>query len=240
MLRAGLKFLIKDALRGARYTMRRSRGVGAPLDFPARELKRIADNVLTSIEETVVTLRYGSDQADDMIRTALLDYSSLPAAIGGHDFESRFASTNYRLSKAILMRRGLDAIYISELVYAGAARRVARQAQPQGSEWRPSLFAAEVAGALIEAAPIRRSRPANDADAKADVFRSRPNEACAFAIGLAISSWLSKDGINAVDCAESASAIAGAAFGRMETALHGPDATLALAAIFEELAAFVP
>jgi hypothetical protein len=241
MLRAGLKFLIKDALRGARYTMRRSTHVAPPIDFPGRRhLTRMADTVLTSIEETVVTLRYGSDLTDDMIRSALQEYESLAATIGKSDFESRFASKAYRLSKAILARRGLDTIYISELAYTRAACRIVSRARGAGAPWQTSLFAAEVACALVEASPIR-GMPTSDADALDDVFRSDTNAAAAFALGLAVAAWLTRgEGVSPVDCVNSASEIVGAAFGRLEKSLRASDPTAALATIFAELAAFVP
>jgi len=241
MLRAGLKFLIKDALRGARYTVRQSARSKPPIDFPGRtQLTRMADTMLTSIEETMVTLRYGSDQADDMIRAALGDYTALVGTIGAHDFESRFASIHYRLSKAILLHRGLDTTYSSELAYAGAARRIVNRSKGHKA-WSAPVFAADVSVVLIEAAPIRGVPASDETGATGDVFWTDTNTACAFALGLTVAAWLTKgDGVSAVECVDSASAIVGAAFGRMEATSRAADPVTALAAVFEELAAFVP
>ncbi len=110
MLRAGLKILLKDALRSARDQMRRSGEGELPLPLPgARRLSRVADDVLSSIEETVVCVRYGSDQTTDLIGAALEGVARLRTEGQSEDFEADFAATMYRLAKGILALRGSSA-----------------------------------------------------------------------------------------------------------------------------------
>ncbi len=153
MLRAGLKILLKDALRSARDQMRRSGEGELPLPLPgARRLSRVADDVLSSIEETVVCVRYGSDQTTDLIGVALEGVARLRTEGQSEDFEADFAATMYRLAKGILALRGLERIRLSErgLAMAGRDVRRALQAAPHMTH---GTFAATFARTLVAAEP---------------------------------------------------------------------------------------
>jgi len=244
MLRTGLKFLIKDAIRGARHTVRQVSRGSAPLDFPGRsELTGLADTMLTSIEETVVAWRYGSDQTEDMIREALGGYEGLRTLIGKAGFEDRFASRTYRLAKGILLRRGLDGVYLSEFAYARAGKMINRQLSLEtvggaARDVSAARFAAVVTLALVETVPVVVSTDATPPTT--DPFRTQTNLACASATGLAIAAYVSRSGLNAVECVDSAGDLAVAAFPRIQRALATDEPVAALAMIFAELAPFVP
>jgi hypothetical protein len=235
MLRAGLKILIKDALRGARDQVRRS-GEGA-LPLPgARRLSRIADDVLSSIEETVVTVRYGSDQAEDMVGPALYACDSLRAHPLDADFEAAFASALYRLVKALLHARNLDRSRISErsLAVAGHTIRRALEVEPGIAA---VLLAADIAIELVTALPVR-DLESGDGD-QADPFIATPNEAVALAIGLTLAAWFDRsDTVMAPDCLRSAGDIVAAAFPRFKEALGSASPRKALGEIYAELAPF--
>lgn len=235
MLRSGLKILIKDALRGARDQVRRSGDGGLPLPG-AQRLSRIADDVLSSIEETVVTVRYGSDQAEDLVGPALQTCEDLCAQPLNDDFEATFASALYRLVKALLNARNLDRSRISErsLAVAGHAvrRTLADAPQPQHAQ-----FAADIAIALVAALPVRDI--AHGDDDVADPFVRVPNEAVGLAIGLCLAAWFDRDRTTlAPDCLRSAGDIVAAAFPRFRDALGSASPRLALGAIYAELAPF--
>jgi hypothetical protein len=244
MVRTELKFLIKDALRGARYSVRQASRGAAPLDFPGRsELTGLADTMLTSIEETVTALRYGSEQSGDVVRDALAGYEGLRDLIGKPEFEDRFAARTYRLTKGLLARRGLDEVYLSELAYARAGIAVNRRLAALGpgmiaQTWSWAGFGALVTMALIEAAPVALMPTAGTK--ATDPFISEPNAACAAAAGLAIAAFLSRPGSNPVECADSAGDLTTAAFPRIKTALASSDPRAALAVIIGDLAPFVP
>ena len=239
MLRAGLKFLIKDALRGARFSMRKSSLGAQSDDFPGRsELTRIADSVLTSLEETVGTLRYGSDQAEDMIRVGLDGFIGLREAMAAHDFDSRFASASYRLTKGILALRRQDALYLSELAGATAARSLVNKARSGTERWSIARFSAETALALLKSQTIRIP-PVGVSGA--DIFTTEPERAAALTLGLVVCARLTKgDGLNPVDCVTSASDIVISRYQRFSAAINDAQPGEALAALFAEMATFVP
>lgn len=235
MLRAGLKILIKDALRGARDQVRRS-GEGA-LPLPgAQRLSRIADDVLSSLEETVVSVRYGSDQADDLVGPALYACDRLRTQPLGADFEATFASALYRLVKALLNARNLDRSRISErsLAVAGYSIRRTLEVEPGMA---PARLATEIAIELVTALPVRDLALGNDNEA--DPFVASPNEATALAIGLALAAWFDRsDTIVAPDCLRSAGDIVAAAFPRFKEALSSASPRKMLREIYAELAPF--
>jgi hypothetical protein len=237
MLRAGLKFLIKDALRGARFTMRQA-SLAPPIDFPGRtELTGAADSLLTSIEETVVGIRYGSDSPDEMVAAALSAFRGLSSPVRGTDYELTFAAAGYRLAKRSLALRGVEAAYLSEFAYGRAAEAVVARAVGLLQSWTPPEFAAEVAIALIAAEPIRAIAETGAGERVDDPFVTDPNRASALSLGLAVAAYLRAEaGVDAVDCLTSAGDLVSAAYDRLSAA-HTPEL---LAPIFAELAAFVP
>lgn len=237
MLRAGLKFLIKDALRGARYRVRRTGDGALSVPLPGSDrLSRIADGVLSSIEETVVAFRYGSDQAADLIAIALDAVDALQRPDHADAFEAHFASAGYRLARGILGLKGLDRAYLSELAFAEAGRRLRT-----GMMGRPALttsaFAADIACALVASEPLRDLAPG---DLRADdAFVRAPNQALAATLALTIAAWLGRSGsMSAADCAASATDIAIEAFDRFESAFAARPAAPALAGLLTELAPF--
>jgi hypothetical protein len=235
MLRAGLKILLKDALRSARDQMRRSGEGGLPLPG-AQRLSRVADDVLSSIEETVVCVRYGSDQTADLIAVALEGVVRLRIEGPSDDFDAGFAATIYRLAKGLLALRGLDRIRLSErgLAMAGRDVRVALQTAPDMTN---EAFAAEIALALIAAEPLRDLVASTGRHP--DPFVAEPDRAVGVATGLVLAAWLDRDArTSAVDCARSAVDIVTEAWPRFTAALNDADPRLKLAALYAEVAPF--
>lgn len=237
MLRAGLKILLKDALRSARDQMRRSGEGELALPLPgARRLSRVADDVLSSIEETVVCVRYGSDQTADLIGVALEGAARLRTEGQSEDFEADFAATMYRLAKGILALRGLERIRLSErgLAMAGRDVRRALQAEPDMTH---EAFAASVARALIAAEPLRDTVASTGRHP--DPFVAEPDRAVGVAAGLVLAAWLNRDArASAVDCARSAVDIVAEAWPRFAAVLNDADPQLRLAELYAELAPF--
>lgn len=235
MLRAGLKILLKDALRSARDQVRRS-GDGELALPGARRVSRIADDVLSSIEETVVCVRYGSDQTADLIGVALGDVTRLRAHPLPDDFEADFAATMYRLAKGILALRGLDRIRLSERGLAMAGREV-RRALETTPETTAVSFAAEIALALIVAEPLRDT--VSSTGRHPDPFVAEPDRAVAVATGLVVAAWLDRNTrTSAIDCARSAVDIAAEAWPRFTAALDDAAPRQKLAELYVELAPF--
>lgn len=237
MLRAGLKILLKDALRSARDHVRRSGDGMIALPLPgAQRLSRVADDVLSSIEETVVCVRYGSDQTDDLIGVALDGATQLRALPPSDDFEASFAATIYRLAKGLLALRGLDRIRLSErgLAMAGRAVRRALEGAPGLSR---EAFAAEIALALIAVEPLRDT--AASTGRHPDPFVSEPDRALALATGLVLAAWLDRgETLAAAACARSAVDIVAEAWPRFASALEAPIPVIALTELYGELAPF--
>lgn len=237
MLRAGLKILLKDALRNARHHMRRSGDGEFAVPLPGvQRLSRVADDVLSSIEETVVCVRYGSDQTADLIGVALDGAARLYAAPPSDDFEADFAATMYRLAKGLLALRGLDRIRLSERGLAMAGR-VVRDGRSAGTGETPATCAADVALALAAAAPLRDT--VSSTGHHPDPFVAEPDRAVGLAIGLLLTVWLDRTArTSAIDCARSALDIITEVWPRFSAALGDAAPRDKLAALYAELAPF--
>ncbi len=237
MLRAGLKILLKDALRSARDQVRRSGAGDLALPLPgAQRLSRVADDVFSSIEETVVCVRYGSDETSDLIGVALDGAARLRARVPPEDFEAQFAATIYRLAKGLLALRGLDRIRLSErgLAMAGRDVRQALEAEPQMT---CETFAASVALALITAEPLRDQVASTGRHP--DPYAAAPDRALGLATGLVLAAWLDRSGKStAIDCARSAVDIIAEAWPRFTAALDDADPRSRLAELYGEFAPF--
>lgn len=235
--------LLKDGLRGARYLVRKTTRAGDdadPLRRGVHHLTSLADAVLSTTEETVSSLLRGAPGDEARSDAALMRACRRLSGLADADaFETLFTRTVYRLAETLLMRRGIDNLFIAEHDIAAAARDLTPPAR-DGAD--PARFWAEAAVALVARRPIRDIETAEHTPVSGDGFATEPNAAVFLTVALAGAVAATKDldaaGLGAVP--DSAAAVMDVRFRRFADCLDRRDPAHALEVEIASVLPFLP
>jgi hypothetical protein len=256
---------VKDQLRNIRYSIRNEAEAtiraalprqGLPMPVEALGLlgspvARLADGVLTQVENVTLTLLSADRDARDGIRFPCSIERYFSADASGPPF----TATHYHLVKDVLQRAGAINLLVFEhaieqahaallarhgdLIWSAEARE---GADPAARRWALARICAAVTVELVAARPIQKVDFGAAQGAAARHAMLSPNLYGFLVLGLAsaVASLNPVETVEAPEILDSACAVVDARFGRFNAASQAKDPVEALARAFLGVVDFLP